>query len=222
MAKRPFGDSIVVGDLRYEPSPLRLGAHGGNQFTVGQQPPSSGPGLLDILAGVYRLAGGRGSETDKAAATGLLGAVTQGLTAPGQAARGDMVTNGDVWSTALDYGLAGAPMAAPEGAIRANSFRAFHGSPHTFDQFDLSKIGTGEGAQAYGHGLYFAQNENIARSYRDDLSGGGISARPSSALCKFSSVKARVTNRPNPRDENRADRFCASACDTVVSPLITR
>jgi hypothetical protein len=36
-------------------------------------------------------------------------------------------------------------------------------------RFDLSKIGTGEGAQAYGHGLYFAGNEAIAKSYRDAL-----------------------------------------------------
>jgi len=33
---------------------------------------------------------------------------------------------------------------------------AWHGSPHKFDKFDSSKIGTGEGAQAYGHGLYLA------------------------------------------------------------------
>lgn len=49
--------------------------------------------------------------------------------------------------------------------------RAYHGSPYDFDKFDASKIGTGEGAQAYGHGLYFAGNENVARSYRDSLSG---------------------------------------------------
>lgn len=47
--------------------------------------------------------------------------------------------------------------------------RAYHGSPHTFDRFDMSKIGTGEGAQAYGHGLYFAGNEKVAKGYRDDL-----------------------------------------------------
>ena len=29
----------------------------------------------------------------------------------------------------------------------------YHGSPHQFDKFDSSRIGTGEGAQAYGHGL---------------------------------------------------------------------
>lgn len=49
------------------------------------------------------------------------------------------------------------------------NFLAYHGSPHSFDRFDLSKIGTGEGAQAYGHGLYFADAEDVARSYRDAL-----------------------------------------------------
>jgi hypothetical protein len=48
---------------------------------------------------------------------------------------------------------------------------AYHGSPHDFDKFSLDKIGTGEGAQAYGHGLYFAENEGVAKSYRDLLSG---------------------------------------------------
>ncbi len=52
------------------------------------------------------------------------------------------------------------------------SITAYHGSPHDFDKFDISKIGTGEGAQAYGHGLYFAGNEGVARSYRDALAGG--------------------------------------------------
>jgi hypothetical protein len=51
----------------------------------------------------------------------------------------------------------------------APGFKAYHGSPHSFDRFDVSKIGTGEGAQAYGHGLYFAENEGVARGYRDNL-----------------------------------------------------
>jgi hypothetical protein len=48
---------------------------------------------------------------------------------------------------------------------------AYHGSPHDFEQFDTSKIGTGEGAQAYGHGLYFAESEPVAEGYRNRLSG---------------------------------------------------
>lgn len=49
---------------------------------------------------------------------------------------------------------------------------AYHGSPHSFDRFSMDKIGTGEGAQAYGHGLYFAENPKVAKAYRDQLSAG--------------------------------------------------
>ena len=47
---------------------------------------------------------------------------------------------------------------------------AYHGSPHIFDKFSLDKIGTGEGAQSYGWGLYFAGNKDIAAHYRNILS----------------------------------------------------
>lgn len=47
--------------------------------------------------------------------------------------------------------------------------RAFHGSPHDFDSFSTDKIGTGEGAQSYGHGLYFAENEGVAKGYHSAL-----------------------------------------------------
>jgi len=48
---------------------------------------------------------------------------------------------------------------------------AWHGSPHKFDKFSLDKIGTGEGAQAYGHGLYLAENPSVAREYQERLGG---------------------------------------------------
>lgn len=47
---------------------------------------------------------------------------------------------------------------------------AYHGSPHNFDRFDMSKIGTGEGAQVFGHGLYFAENPTVAKQYQLNLS----------------------------------------------------
>ena len=46
---------------------------------------------------------------------------------------------------------------------------AWHGSPHRFDRFDLGAIGTGEGAQVHGWGLYFAQDKKVAQDYRDTL-----------------------------------------------------
>ncbi len=45
----------------------------------------------------------------------------------------------------------------------------YHGTPHSFDRFDISKIGAGEGNQAYGHGLYFAGHEPVSEWYRHQL-----------------------------------------------------
>lgn len=47
---------------------------------------------------------------------------------------------------------------------------AYHGSPHNFDNFSTSAMGTGEGAQSFGWGLYFTNQEDIARWYADKLS----------------------------------------------------
>ncbi|WP_339083863.1 hypothetical protein [Hyphomicrobium sp. ghe19] len=60
--------------------------------------------------------------------------------------------------------------AAVAGAERPG-FDVWHGSPHDFDKFDLSKIGTGEGNQAFGHGLYFAEHPSVAKEYQAALSG---------------------------------------------------
>ena len=46
---------------------------------------------------------------------------------------------------------------------------AFHGSGADFDEFRLEMIGTGEGAQAYGYGLYFTDSEDIAKFYRETV-----------------------------------------------------
>ena len=51
---------------------------------------------------------------------------------------------------------------------------AWHGSPHDFDTFDLGAIGTGEGNQAHGWGLYFAKDKKIAENYRDILGANSI------------------------------------------------
>jgi hypothetical protein len=45
----------------------------------------------------------------------------------------------------------------------------YHGSPYRFNRFDPTKIGSGEGAQAYGHGLYFAESPDVAKGYRNKL-----------------------------------------------------
>lgn len=47
---------------------------------------------------------------------------------------------------------------------------AWHGSPHDFDTFDLGAIGTGEGNQAHGWGLYFAKDKKVSKLYKEVLS----------------------------------------------------
>jgi hypothetical protein len=56
------------------------------------------------------------------------------------------------------------------GGLAAHT--AWHGSPHLFDKFKNEAIGTGEGAQAYGHGLYLAENPKVAKQYQEQLTSG--------------------------------------------------
>jgi hypothetical protein len=68
------------------------------------------------------------------------------------------------------------PPQMPDEAAR-QGIRAYHGSPHSFDKFSTSQIGTGEGAQAYGRGLYFAEREKTAEGYRKNLSRDNLAQR---------------------------------------------
>ena len=72
--------------------------------------------------------------------------------------------------------LAALPIPAPAKkaakGMFAKGIRAWHGSPHDFDKFDINKIGTGEGAQGQGHGLYFASDKPSAQWYADTYGGG--------------------------------------------------
>ena len=50
---------------------------------------------------------------------------------------------------------------------------AWHGSPYDFDKFDLGAIGSGEGNQVHGWGLYFAKNKKVSVAYKDVLGAKG-------------------------------------------------
>ena len=56
-----------------------------------------------------------------------------------------------------------------EAQLSPASRTAFHGTPYSFDRFMLEKVGTGEGNQTYGWGLYFAENPKVANGYARDL-----------------------------------------------------
>ena len=49
------------------------------------------------------------------------------------------------------------------------SIAALHASPHSFRKFSTDFMGKGEGAQAYGWGLYFAESPEVNRSYMNQF-----------------------------------------------------
>jgi site-specific DNA-cytosine methylase len=72
------------------------------------------------------------------------------------------------------HGVISRDVIGPVADIKGQSrfaVTAHHGSPHNFDRFSTAKIGTGEGAQAYGWGLYFASRKEVAEHYKQSLSG---------------------------------------------------
>ncbi len=74
---------------------------------------------------------------------------------------------------------------------------AWHGTPHTFDRFLLDKIGTGEGNQAYGWGLYFASKKEVAEHYRRNLAGADYLSRDGGITesSLWESIKDRIPGR---------------------------
>jgi len=106
---------------------------------------------------------------------GLVGE-TLGMTGPMvAAAKAPQIAGGLL--KAMDNAAIPATLNPQTGAI------VYHGSPHKFDKFDSSKIGTGEGAQAYGHGLYLAEHPETAMTYmpRDPLMEQSVMRRYSAA-----------------------------------------
>jgi len=64
---------------------------------------------------------------------------------------------------------AGRNLSAPRTLNPQTGAIVWHGSPHKFDKFSMDKIGTGEGAQAYGRGLYLAESPAVANEYAAKL-----------------------------------------------------
>jgi hypothetical protein len=98
----------------------------------------------------------------------------------------------------FSYAAMAAPMAIPAGkAIAPKAYdmlenymvktggmlplTAYHGSPYRFDKFDPTKVGAGEGAQVYGHGMYFAEHPAVAKPY-SQIVPSGMSATPNRQL----------------------------------------
>jgi hypothetical protein len=76
----------------------------------------------------------------------------------------------------INAGLTGQPTRSLLGDItpKPKLLDVYHGTPHTLPpternplgEFDASKIGTGEGAQSFGYGIYTAENPAVAKDYQ--------------------------------------------------------
>ncbi len=89
-----------------------------------------------------------------------------------------------LYGSVAPFAVASAMANAQRAGSLLSPLTVFHGSPHKFSKFDASKIGTGEGAQAYGHGIYLAESPAVADSYRSALSSSRtkFDGKPLSAL----------------------------------------
>ncbi len=102
--------------------------------------------------------------------------IVPGLLASGAAAMGKIAKPTDGTPSLLEAMTPG--MVDPRVGLLSQV--GYHGTAAKFPpteknplgEFDLQKIGTGEGAQAYGHGIYVAENPDVARDYRLRLSTG--------------------------------------------------
>jgi len=127
----------------------------------------------------------------------------------------------------IGYGALSMAMSLPFG-VRPG-IKAFHVSPHKFDKFDLSKRKTGEGAQAYGDGAYFAESPAVSgkggqyyRNFQHDpryleLDDGTVLPLP---VDDQSGGVARL--RPGMPAEDRARIFAAGANERGMSEPIFR
>lgn len=125
-----------------------------------------GAALLEPL--VYGVA--RSEQADYDATDSLLnlafGTVLGGGLHAGLGKVGDLIQQRRMAEPLLRDSVAAVVEGRP---VQVDPIIAYHGSPHEFTAFDLSRVGTGEGHQAYGHGLYFAENIETARTYQKEV-----------------------------------------------------
>lgn len=92
----------------------------------------------------------------------------------------------------------------------------YHGSPHRFEEFDASKIGTGEGAQAYGHGIYLAESPGVAKAYQQALSDSQYILKSSGKPLKDAKLSGAFAPMMNEMRRNgRSDEDIASTLEKL-------
>lgn len=97
---------------------------------------------------------------------------------------------------------------------------AYHGTPHTIQgQFDINKVGTGEGAQSYGHGMYFAENPNVAKDYQKKLSESELIYEGKPLEDQYDALRQKYGNVTGSFLEYAADNGITDAKNLIANYL---
>lgn len=173
-----------------------------------------------------------GSDHPQWALPGVLASMVNGMTFPSRAMEGSVprsqmvpealnaAGNVSLDSYALSRALKGAIPRADQPSTDVG-MTVYHGSPHQFEQFDSGRIGTGEGNQAYGHGLYFAENPEVAGSYVGNADLGDLYSQRG---------VLRMSNKPVPKElesaiaaaeaSNKGNLYHVDIPDEAVSKML--
>ena len=146
-------DEVSLYDMKYT---KKLSAH----------PSQNSPNLMGRAAGTI-------GNADAVSVRDMLEGVNDASGNPYSA------SNGDVYKQIAGYGVATRldqlngnhnlnGFVSQADIERFNQANIYHGTGHViFDnRFDLRYIGSGEGHQAFGYGIYLAENLNVAENYR--------------------------------------------------------
>ena len=131
----------------------------GQKFTRSLEPASLAGGVSLIFGGAG-LAGALAKRP---------GAKPKAQPAPPEVSRGEITLK------ALPAPKEAAPKAEAPAVAEpvAAEWIVQHASPHSFERFALASIGTGEGHQAFGRGLYFSEGVSTHKSYVEQFGGEG-------------------------------------------------
>jgi hypothetical protein len=148
--------------------------------------------------------GSRNGEVEFAWPQAVVDALVSGTT-PGRALQGEYIPNRDAAEFATNIVGGGgflSGMTKPvKGALGANMW---HGGPNRWapepgrpeGRPRLDKIGTGDGAQAYGHGFYSAEGKGVGETYQRVIGGdGGWATNTNPAFAQLG--QSEVTKLPD-------------------------
>ena len=174
-----------------EQFPTVYGALGG---LLGIEPDSMEGSILDPNTAAVRQGAGYGYPAGLALqALPMAAPVSRGAMAVGRA--GERYAE-KVVPQIMERGGLGAEMLQGMSNRTISPLDVYHGTPYTLPstarnplgEFDASKIGTGEGAQAYGHGIYTAESRPVAEGYAKNVKDMASIGKMNAELSRLSKV----------------------------------